>query len=56
MTTNMEQLTVNVGQKIIAALDRLGIGYRTEAGEWWGIRFSSLGYTANNSKLVLSQP
>ncbi len=50
----MEQLTLEVGQKIVNALDRLGIGYRTEAGEWWGVSFSSVGYTADRSNLVFA--
>ena len=50
----MKQLAVDMGQKILLALDRLGIGYRTAEGEWWGICFSTAGYTADHSQLVFA--
>jgi len=50
----MKRLVEEVGQKIISALDRLGIGYQTEAGEWWGVCFSSAGYTTDKTKLVFT--
>ena len=51
---NLDTLARDMARRLLAALDRLGIGHQTVDGRWWGIALAACGYTADGSALAFT--